>query len=55
MERRELPRLVREEGMITQAAVVKVDRQDDKDRILELEAEIDVLKEELKTPTQSTP
>jgi predicted ATP-binding protein involved in virulence len=48
LERRELPRLVREEAMIARAAEVKAERKDDQDRILELEARNDALADQLR-------
>jgi hypothetical protein len=48
LERRELPRLLREENMIGRAAEVKVEREDDRDRIIELEAKIESLEDQLK-------
>jgi len=47
LERRELLRLIREEGMIRRAAEMKVDRKDDQERIIELEAKIEALEDEL--------
>jgi hypothetical protein len=48
LERRERNRLVREDNMIARAAAVDLDEQDDRDRIIELEAQVDSLKDQLK-------
>ncbi|HYJ84592.1 MAG TPA: AAA family ATPase, partial [Pyrinomonadaceae bacterium] len=47
LERRELLRLVREEGMIRRAAEVRDERKDDRQRTLELKAKVLALQEEL--------
>ena len=47
LERRELMRLIREEGMIHRAAEVNTERQDDQERIMELEARIESLENKL--------
>jgi len=48
LERRELTRLIREEGMIRRASESKTERQDDQERIVELKAKIEALEDELK-------
>jgi ABC-type multidrug transport system ATPase subunit len=47
LERRELSRLIREQGMIARAAEVKVERKDDQERIGELEAQLEALQDKL--------
>ena len=47
LERRELLRLVREEGMIRRAAEVDADRKDDRNKVSALEAKVDALQDEL--------
>jgi predicted ATP-binding protein involved in virulence len=49
LERRELLRLIREEGMIRRAAEVKAERKDDRQRVEELEAKIEALTDELES------
>jgi energy-coupling factor transporter ATP-binding protein EcfA2 len=49
LERRELSRLIREEVMVRRAAEVKIERKDDQERIVDLEAKIEALQDELKT------
>jgi predicted ATPase len=47
LERRELPRLIREEAMIVRAGEVAVERQNDQQLIVELEAKIESLEDQL--------
>jgi len=48
IERRERNRLVREDSMTARAKAVSVERTDDRERIIELEAKIDLLNDKLK-------
>jgi hypothetical protein len=54
LERRELPRLIREESMIMRAAEIKAERKDDQMQVLELEAKVAALEDQLKDADQRT-
>lgn len=55
LERRELPRLIREENMVIRAATAKVDRESEQDRILELEAKVMMLEDKLQKARSDSP